>query len=234
MVIRGRQFQACDVIPGCSRSIDFDSHPDELYTANSLGPEDIELPTVNPSLTCSHSLLSFCSLEPHSPYRSCSFSWPSLRLRLSRASQIRHLSWTNSSRHSRHSLRNRYRAIRLTPTLPPPLSARPPLWRCGIVEVRILPEIFSPLGGSAGTISEEWVLKRQLFLVVNCEANPNFNVTTADGDGNIVQYCTHVHRIMRFCFMAIRMLTRSIGYVGYDPDQDTVIVAHQGTDFNKT
>lgn len=90
------------------------------------------------------------------------------------------------------------------------------------------------MGESAGTIPEEWALKRQLLFVVNCEANPNFNVTTAGGDGNIVQHCTRVHRTMRFSLMAICMLTRSIGYVGYDPDQDTVIVAHEGTDFNKT
>jgi hypothetical protein len=36
---------------------------------------------------------------------------------------------------------------------------------------------------------------------------------------------------MRFFFIAVCVLTRSIGYVGYDPDRNTVIVAHEPTNF---
>ncbi|KAH9964403.1 lipase [Russula compacta] len=42
---------------------------------------------------------------------------------------------------------------------------------------------------------------------VNCQENPHFEIFDAGGNGDGVQYW----------------------YVGYDPDQDTVIVAHQGT-----
>jgi hypothetical protein len=114
------------------------------------------------------------------------------------------------------------------PLLP---SARPTLSGHGLVEVRNLPGPFSPLGGSAGTkIPEEWVLRCRLLSVANCQANPNFKPFAAGGDGDAVQYCTSVHRTMRF-FIALCVLTRSIGYVGYDPDRNTVIVAHEPTNF---
>lgn len=46
---------------------------------------------------------------------------------------------------------------------------------------------------------------------VNCQANPNFKLFAAGGDGNAVQYW----------------------YVGYDPDRNTVIVAHEPTDLTQ-
>ncbi|KAF8997851.1 lipase class 3 family protein [Cyathus striatus] len=45
----------------------------------------------------------------------------------------------------------------------------------------------------------------------NCDANPNFKPTASGGDGSSVQFW----------------------YVGFDPDLQTVIVAHQGTDPDK-
>jgi len=45
----------------------------------------------------------------------------------------------------------------------------------------------------------------------NCDANPNFQPTASGGDGNDVQFW----------------------YVGFDPDLNTVVVAHQGTDPSK-
>lgn len=96
-----------------------------------------------------------------------------------------------------------------------------------------MPDLFSPLGGSAGTTPEEWALKRRFLSVVNCQANPNFKLFAAGGDGNAVQYCMSVHRTMRFVFMVVCVLTWSIGYVGYDPDRNTVIVAHEPTDLTQ-
>ncbi|KIJ04754.1 hypothetical protein PAXINDRAFT_21952 [Paxillus involutus ATCC 200175] len=45
----------------------------------------------------------------------------------------------------------------------------------------------------------------------NCAANPDFEPVASGGDGALVQYW----------------------FVGYDPNLDTVIVSHQGTDFSK-
>jgi len=53
-------------IPGLL-AFGFDSHPAGLNTTDSLGSKDTELPDL--SLTCSLSLLSFYSPEPHSPSR---------------------------------------------------------------------------------------------------------------------------------------------------------------------
>ena len=46
-----------------------------------------------------------------------------------------------------------------------------------------------------------------LCLAVNCEANPSFQPLASGGNGGLVQYW----------------------YVGYDPVQDVIIVAHEGT-----
>ena len=63
--------------------------------------------------------------------------------------------------------------------MPPPPSARSALSGRGVVEVRILPDLFSPLGGSVGTTPEEWALKRRFLSIVNCQANPNFKLSNA-------------------------------------------------------
>lgn len=80
---------------------------------------------------------------------------------------------------------------------------------------------------------EEWVLTCRFISAVNCQANPNFMPFAASGDGDGIQYCTGVHRIMRFVFMVVCVLTWSIGYVGYDPDRNTVIVAHEATNLTQ-
>jgi uncharacterized membrane protein len=62
----------------------------------------------------------------------------------------------------------------------------------------------------------------------NCDANPNFQPITSGGDGAVNQFCGS--------FAAIncpRVLIYVVVYVGYDPDLDTVVVGHQGTDPEK-
>ena len=60
----------------------------------------------------------------------------------------------------------------------------------------------------------------------NCDANPTFKPVASGGDGNGTQFCKQIHKshshyglIRSYC----------VGYVGYDPTLETVIVAHQGT-----
>ena len=59
----------------------------------------------------------------------------------------------------------------------------------------------------------------------NCEANPSFEPVASGGDGDSTQYCTWREG------SACRAYTDGwSGFVGYDPNLDTVIVSHQGTD----
>ena len=59
----------------------------------------------------------------------------------------------------------------------------------------------------------------------NCKANPNFKPLASGGDGIFVQFCEPCIFVV-----ACALSFSGIGYVGYDPDLDEVIVAHQGTD----
>ena len=43
-------------------------------------------------------------------------------------------------------------------------------------------------------------------------------------------YCAHVYQAVNLFFLVICMLTLSTGFVGYDSNLQTIIVAHQGTD----
>jgi hypothetical protein len=64
---------------------------------------------------------------------------------------------------------------------------------------------------------------------VNCQANPDFEIFDAGGNGDTVQFCMNAHRAVDVTLSVVCMLTPSIGFVGYDPVLDTVIVAHQAT-----
>ena len=80
-----------------------------------------------------------------------------------------------------------------------------------------------------GYNAETYVLTCRFPFAVNCQANPNFEIFDAGGDGNGVQFCMNVHWPVNSTFSVVCVLTPSIGFVGYDPDLDTVIVAHQAT-----
>ena len=65
-----------------------------------------------------------------------------------------------------------------------------------------------------------------VFLsIANCEANQGFQPSASGGDGTYTQFCEQ--------WLAFGKDNKNrdphLGYVGFDPDHDTVIVAHQGT-----
>ncbi|THH16687.1 hypothetical protein EW146_g3996 [Bondarzewia mesenterica] len=61
----------------------------------------------------------------------------------------------------------------------------------------------------------------------DCDANAGFQPTASGGDGDKVQFCGHPFLDILFPKCNIHSVS---GYVGWDPAQSTVIVAHQGTD----
>ena len=65
----------------------------------------------------------------------------------------------------------------------------------------------------------------------NCDANPTFKPVASGVDGTGEQYCK---QIQTSCSRPGLIHSHCEGYVGYDPTLETVIVAHQGTDANKT
>lgn len=60
---------------------------------------------------------------------------------------------------------------------------------------------------------------------MNCDANPGFKPLAAGGDGDSVPYCESAA-----CFSFAHGETWLSGYVGYDVNLKTVIVAHEGLD----
>ncbi|KAF7798692.1 hypothetical protein EIP86_009916 [Pleurotus ostreatoroseus] len=64
----------------------------------------------------------------------------------------------------------------------------------------------------------------------NCEANPTFKPVASGGDGSSVQFCGYRAGSRSRIDLIPYLTFRHIGYVGYDPALDTVIVSHQGTD----
>lgn len=67
----------------------------------------------------------------------------------------------------------------------------------------------------------------------NCDANAAFKPVDSGGDGVLTQFCAC------FCYCGICFARSSaaaapcVGFVGYDPVLDEVIVSHQGTDTTK-
>jgi hypothetical protein len=61
----------------------------------------------------------------------------------------------------------------------------------------------------------------------NCDANPDFQPITSGGDGVASQFCELVQS------MLFALSLTYLVYVGYDPDLDTVVVGHQGTNPEK-
>ena len=88
----------------------------------------------------------------------------------------------------------------------------------GPAEVRLFKELFTNVLGS--TIDGSLV-----FNQVSCAANPGFQPVASGGNGASVQFCKAPFGVCG----ALLTLGLCTGYVGYDPQLDTVIVAHQGT-----
>ena len=162
------------------------------------------------------------SPEPYTHSRRCISDRPSFYLLW--GSHLRRHSLVSPSR---RSIPNKYRAIRLTRIMLPPLNVVPTVSCRGIVEVRFLPHL--SLLEREGYDADTYVLTHWFPYAVNCQANPNFEIFDAGGDGNAIQFCMNVRRAVNFTSSVVCLLTPSIGFVGYDPDLDTVIVAHQAT-----
>ena len=88
----------------------------------------------------------------------------------------------------------------------------------GPAEVRLFKELFTNALGSTDNGS-------LVFNQANCAANPGFRPVASGGDGASVQYCKAPSGV----WGALLTLGLYPGYVGYDPQLSTVIVAHQGT-----
>jgi hypothetical protein len=67
----------------------------------------------------------------------------------------------------------------------------------------------------------------------NCDANPGFQPIASGGDGGSVQFCEWNMFEDVSGGSASRANHESVGYVGFDPTLNTIIVAHQGTDSSK-
>ena len=67
---------------------------------------------------------------------------------------------------------------------------------------------------------------------MHCEANPSFKLFDYGRDGVKIQYCASVDNSTTIIFFGFeRPINKEVntGFVGYDSDHDTAIVAHQGT-----
>ena len=64
-----------------------------------------------------------------------------------------------------------------------------------------------------------------ILISANCNANADFLPVASGGDGSAVQFCKLQFYLERFW----RLTPIRLGYVGFSPSQQTVIVAHQGT-----
>lgn len=67
------------------------------------------------------------------------------------------------------------------------------------------------------------------FNQANCNANPGFKPVASGGNGNSIQYCKTLTSYIASLTYAWVIFERA-GYVGYDPNLNTVVVSHQGTD----
>lgn len=67
------------------------------------------------------------------------------------------------------------------------------------------------------------------IIVGACDALPGFQPTVVGGDGDAVQNCEPI----TLEFILTEFIVSNQVFVGYWPDQDTVVVAHQGTDPTK-
>ena len=68
------------------------------------------------------------------------------------------------------------------------------------------------------------------FFLATCSSIPGFELTLTGGDGNGIQFCMYYipqHRSET----SLKRVT--IDFVGYWPDQNAVVVTHQGTDPTK-
>lgn len=61
-----------------------------------------------------------------------------------------------------------------------------------------------------------------------CSANTGFVPSISGGDGNGVQFCKNLYFALQVVIQVFNF--DCLGYVGYWPTQNTVVVAHQGTD----
>ena len=56
---------------------------------------------------------------------------------------------------------------------------------------------------------EEPVLTMRFTCQANCMATPNFELYANGGDGNKIQFCTHVHQAVNFPVLVMCMLMLS-------------------------
>lgn len=80
---------------------------------------------------------------------------------------------------------------------------------------------YASAGYCAPSVTSTWSCGK------NCEANQGFKPTAAGGDGDDVQFCEFRSSQLR---LNRQSLTKRSGFVGFDPNLNTVIVSHQGTD----
>ena len=64
-----------------------------------------------------------------------------------------------------------------------------------------------------------------ISISANCNANADFIPIASGGDGSAVQFCKLQSYLEHFW----RLTSIRLGYVGFSPSQQLVIVAHQGT-----
>lgn len=72
-----------------------------------------------------------------------------------------------------------------------------------------------------------WRFFTEANLLADCQANPDFKPIASGGNGASVQFCKFLYLLLFIVDYYI------LGYVGYSPSLNEVIVAHQGTDISK-
>lgn len=64
-----------------------------------------------------------------------------------------------------------------------------------------------------------------IIFTAKCDANRDFQPVASGGNGNDIPFCERL--LITLPYLPSHEL---VGYVGYAPEQSTVIVAHQGFD----
>ena len=132
----------------------------------------------------------------------------------------------------------------LLPTAAVPVSGAAPLARrqsTSAITALSTTQItaFRPYTHYASTGYCEASLTAQWTCGTNCDANPTFVPTASGGDGDDVQYCAFLSCPTDVCWMithrvcCVRCGFVMTGFVGYDPTLQTVVVVHQGTNYEE-